>query len=189
MGHHQDTLCGWLSASGRHLGRRICLRKGCDRTYQARRWNQRYCQAPECLKLVRRWLAAKRQAERRRRSEVRQAHAAVECQRRARCRAEGRQGTPRACNSTSDEDPAPDPRAWSRSRDYSAPFCDRPGCYEAVRASFRCQARYCSNACRQAVRRVRDRERKWLARNTQVGRFKRSIEYQVRRRARGARSP
>ncbi len=191
MGRLQDTLCGCLSASGRRLGLRVCLRKGCGRTYQARRWNQRYCQDPKCLKLVRRWLAAKRQAERRRCSEAREAHAAAERQRRARRRAEDSDKTPSSCASTPDKDSNPDsdPGAWSRSRDVSASFCDRPGCYEAVRASCQCQARYCSDACRQAVRRVRDRERKWLARNTQAGRFKRSIEYQARRRARRARSP
>jgi hypothetical protein len=34
---------------------------------------------------------------------------------------------------------------------------------------------------------VRDRERKWLARNTQAGRFKRRLEYEADRRARRAR--
>ena len=59
--------------------------------------------------------------------------------------------------------------AWSRSKKFSAPFCDRPGCYDAVRPSCRCQARYCSDDCRQAVQRVRDRERKWLNRHTLGG--------------------
>jgi hypothetical protein len=44
---------------------RPCLNKGCGRTYLPRRWNQRYCQDPECLREVRRWLAAQRQAKRR----------------------------------------------------------------------------------------------------------------------------
>ena len=44
---------------------RLCLRKGCGRKYQPRRPNQRYCQDPECLRLVRRWQAARRQARRR----------------------------------------------------------------------------------------------------------------------------
>jgi len=191
LGHLQDTLCGWFSASGRRLGRRVCLRKGCGRCYQARCWNQRYCQDPKCLKLVRRWLAAKRQAERRKRSDARQAHAAAERQRRARRRAEDSDKPPSSCASAPDEDSDFDfdSGAWSRSRDFSGPFCDRPGCYEAVRVSCRCRARYCSDACRGAVRRVRDRERKWLARNTPAGRFKRSIEYQARRCARRARAP
>ena len=201
MGRFQHTLCAWLPASGRRLGLRTCLRKGCGCIYRARRWNQRYCQEPECLKQVRRWQAAKRQALRRRRPEARQSHADAERQRRARRRAEHPHKTPPPCASTPAEDEFsgsslepgpelhPDPGAWSRSRNLSAPFCDRPGCYEAVRASSRCQARYCGDVCRQAVRRVRDRERKWLARNTQAGRFKRSIEYHAPPWAERARSP
>jgi hypothetical protein len=34
------------------------------------------------------------------------------------------------------------------------------------------------------MRRVLDRERKWLRRNTQVGRFKRQLEYQRQRQSR-----
>ncbi len=47
--------------------------------------------------------------------------------------------------------------------------------------SVRNPARYCSCACRQAVRNVRDRERKWRARGTLEGRKKRACEYQVAR--------
>ena len=42
------------------------------------------------------------------------------------------------------------------------PLCDRPGCYEPPVTSPRNPARYCCAACRQAVRNVLDRERKWL---------------------------
>jgi hypothetical protein len=45
-------------------------------------------------------------------------------------------------------------------------------------------ARYCGTACRQAVRNVRDRERKWLSRGTLDGRKKRAIEYRAARRNR-----
>ena len=184
LGRLQDTRYWCLSASGRRLGRRICLRRGCGHSYQAQRWNQRYCQRPECLKLVRRWQAAKRQEERRRRPEARAAHAVAERQRRA-CRRAERGKTTSSEQSADDHDQG----AWSRSKKFSAPFCDRPGCYDAVRASCRCQARYCSDACRQAVLRVRDRERKWLDRNTQAGRLKRRFEYQADGRAQKARSP
>ena len=64
-----------------------------------------------------------------------------------------------------------------------AAFCDRPGCYEPCRDSCRCQARYCGDDCRQAMRRVRDRERKHLGRKTISGRLKRRLEYQARRAA------
>src|SRR5439155_1279779 len=46
------------------------------------------------------------------------------------------------------------------------PFCDRPGCYQPALKWGRSAARYCCSACRQAVRRVLDRERKWRQRGT-----------------------
>jgi hypothetical protein len=49
------------------------------------------------------------------------------------------------------------------------------------RPSSRATARYCGDDCRQAVRRVLDRERKWLRRNTYAGHFKRRMEYQQER--------
>ena len=77
--------------------------------------------------------------------------------------------------------------AWSRSSNFfSPPLCDRPGCHESPVTSLRNPARYCCPACRQAVRNVQDRERKWLARGTLDGRKKRAIEYQA---ARWRRSP
>jgi hypothetical protein len=45
-------------------------------------------------------------------------------------------------------------------------------------------ARYCCAACRQAVRNVQDRERKWRSRRTLDGRKKRAIEYRAARRNR-----
>jgi hypothetical protein len=85
------------------------------------------------------------------------------------------------------EQPDP-PGAWSRSRKYSDPICDRVGCYESPRPSCRCPARYCSHECRRAMQRVRDRERKWLWRNTLTGRFKCQLEARRRQAARGASS-
>ena len=54
----------------------MCLRKGCGRKYQPRRWNQRYCQDPECLRQLRRWQAAQRQARRRQDDAIKAEHAA-----------------------------------------------------------------------------------------------------------------
>lgn len=153
------------SAAAPRLRPRVCLRKDCGRQFQPNRHNQKYCQDPECLRLLRRWQAAKRQQRRRAHPDVRQQHADAQRERRARQREECR------CQETATAaEPELIPaeqssRAWSRSNVFSRPFCDRPGCYEPVRTSYRAPARYCSNACRQAVRRVRDRERKWLRRS------------------------
>jgi len=65
-------------------------------------------------------------------------------------------------------------------------LCDRPGCHEPPPKVGRNQARYCCPACRQALRRVLDRERKWQWRGTFQGRRRRAQEYQAARARRGA---
>jgi hypothetical protein len=55
--------------------------------------------------------------------------------------------------------------------------------------SVRNPARYCGPACRQAVRHVHDRERKWRSRGTLEGRTKRAYEYQAARQQRSQRRP
>ena len=179
MGQRQHTANGDVPTRGKRLGPRICLRKGCGRKYRPCRWNQRYCQDAECLRLVRRWQAAKRQRRRRTAPEGRQKHAEAERQRRERCRA--RNNASFVDRSSPREAP---PCAWSRSRKFPQIFCDRPGCYDAPRPSLRVPARYCSDACRSALRRVQDRERKWLSRKTSAGRYKRRLEYERARRRR-----
>ena len=153
---------------------RPCLRKGCNRQYLPTRWNQRYCHDPDCQRQVRRWQAARRQAVHREDDAVRSRHAQAEKERRQRAKA-----APKVVDST---EVTP---AWSRGRKFfSLPICDRPGCYQAPIASPRNPGRYCCPACRQAVRNVLDRERKWLARSTLNGRMKRAIEYRAARRQR-----
>jgi hypothetical protein len=53
-------------------------------------------------------------------------------------------------------------------------------------SSVRNPARYCCPVCRQAVRNVQDRERKWLSRGTLDGRRKRAYEYRAARQRRSA---
>lgn len=55
-------------------------------------------------------------------------------------------------------------RVVTQQKFFVQPLCARPGCYEPARKLGRSQARYCGPACRQAVRRVLDRERKWIER-------------------------
>lgn len=173
---HLKTTRG-VSAS-RRLGWRSCLRKGCGRTFQARRHNQRYCREPECLGELRRWQAAKRQQKCRSQPEGRQRHAEAERQRRkqrAAAASKATEGKPAV------EAASGNPGAWSRSKRHPEVFCDRPGCYEPLRDSPRAPASYCGADCRAAMRRVRDRERKWLRRKTKSGRFKRHLEYRAAR--------
>ena len=151
---------------------RICLRKGCRRKYQPRRWNQRYCQDPECLRLIQRWQAARRQAKRRQDNTAKAQHAEAQRARRQRI-----PSLPQA----------PKPPEITAARGHAAkslssiPLCDRPGCHEPPLKSGRNQAHYCCSACRQAVRRVLDRERKWRFRSTFQGRCAREQEYKAAR--------
>jgi hypothetical protein len=79
--------------------------------------------------------------------------------------------------------------AWSRHKKIPAgPICDRPGCFAPPRSSVRTPARYCGDECRQALRRVRDRERKWKSRKTKAGRLKRRLEYEEARAKRRQRA-
>jgi hypothetical protein len=84
VGARQGTGKHGYSARGRRPRPRKCLRKGCGRWYQPRRWNQRYCQDPECRRLVRRWLAAQRQARHRQDVFAKARHAQTEKARRQR---------------------------------------------------------------------------------------------------------
>lgn len=178
MGHAHLTSGNGASASGGRLGWRSCLRKGCSRTFQARRYNQRYCQDPECMREVRRWQGAKRQRKCRSQAEGRQRHAEAERQRRKQ-RASAVSTPPQ--NESVAGDATAENGAWSRSRRHPAIFCDRPGCYEPLRDSPRAPASYCGDDCRAAMRQARDRERKCLRRKTEAGRFKRRLEYQAAR--------
>jgi hypothetical protein len=172
VGCCQDKPNRGRRASPRQPRARICLRKGCGRKYQPRRWNQRYCREPECLRLVRRWQAAKRQAKRRQDDAAKAEHTEAERARRQRATS-----TPQA----------PKPAEIAAARGHAArifsptSLCDRSGCQEPPPKSGRNQTRYCCSACRQAVRRVVDRERKWRHRGTFRGRRAREQEYQAAR--------
>ena len=154
---------------------RLCLRKGCGRRYRPQRWNQRYCQDDECLRLVRRWQARRRQSERRQDNVVKAEHAAAERARRERAAVPPQ---------------APPEPVVAAARGHAAeifpatPVCARPGCFAPPLKSGRSQASYCCQACREAVRRVMDREHKWLWRGTFQGRCARKAEYQAARAGR-----
>jgi hypothetical protein len=167
-----------VSASRGRLGWRRCLRKRCGRRFRARQYNQRYCRDPECLREVHRWQAAKRQRKCRCQPAGRQRHAEAERQRRKQRASQPRK--PPESEPAASDTPA-ETCAWSRSRKFPEIFCDRPGCYEPPRDSPRAPASYCGDECRAAMHQARDRERKWLRRKTEAGRFKRDLEYQAAR--------
>lgn len=172
MGNIEDSLSVQNSSSpggcgqNRCLRPRICLRLGCGHCYQPRRWNQRFCQEPACSLELRRWQAAKRQRRCREDPASRQRHAASQRRRRRQAREKAALAAASRPSGAVDATAKPvvdqPPGAWSRCKRYPKDFCDRPGCYEPTREALRVQAKYCSDACREAMRRVVDRERKWL---------------------------
>ncbi len=187
MGCEQPTRTTWQrtsvqprqrTSSRRRLRPRVCFRKGCSRRYTPRRWNQRYCQDPKCLREVRRWQSRQRQRRRRASLRGRQRHRQAERARRREAKERGQTPTKRST----------DHARGHAGEKYSDIFCGRTGCYEPPRASLRTPACYCGTGCRTAVRRVRDRERKWLSRMTYAGRIKRRSEYEAARRRRRGQS-
>ena len=147
---------------------RDCVRKGCGQTFLPATWNQTCCQAPECLREVRNWQAVKRQQKRRLRPEVRDAEAV-----RARThRKRRRQQSAASVEPTVPNVPRKTPVsacASLRSTGNSGPICDRVGCYEPPRTTPQWGAAYCSDECCDEMRRVRDRERKYFWRRTEIG--------------------
>ncbi len=124
------------------------------------------------MREVRRWQAKQRQRRRRASPQGRQRHRQAERARRREAKKRGQTPAVRSSN-----------RARGHAGEKSSEaFCGRTGCYEPPRASLRTPACYCGTACRTAVRRVRDRERKWLNRATFAGQVKRHNEYEAARR-------
>jgi hypothetical protein len=178
MGAHHVKSKPHCPARARRPRLRLCLRKGCGRKYQPVRWNQRYCQEPECRRRVRRWQAARRQAKHRQDEFAKARHAEAQHVRRQRIKSASQGGqNPEV---TSARGHAPEVSC--------SLLCDRPGCYELPVTSIRNPARYCCPACRQAVRNIQDRERKWRFRGTLEGRTRRAYEYQAARQQRLRRS-
>ena len=136
------------------LGRRICLLKGCERTFQPRHPLSRYC-SEACRAAARRW--HRQQANRRYRASEQ-----GKCRRRdqaCRYREAARivnQRMSRLVNSTR-AIPSPVGRRHTL---VAAPAATR----RFVKTRRSPLQKFCSAACRQALRRVLIRERRWQRR-------------------------
>jgi hypothetical protein len=143
---------------------RLCLLKGCGQYFQPSHPLQRYC-SPSCHQAARDW--QRWRAARLYRGTTRGRQQRCAQSRRYRQRPRGRQAAAAAVPSTTETvDP---PREGQRSADFSEDCsgtpCRRPGCY----VLFQPQPHepphgFCSAACRQALRRVLDREERWWQR-------------------------
>jgi hypothetical protein len=152
-------------------GCRRCLLKGCERFYRPTHPQSRYCSVP-CRLEARRW--RRRQASRTWRS----SEAGQRCRREQARRYRRRiplivLPEPRAMETTT-PDPTPVPEAREGQRpgtipqDFSVRACPRPGCYAVFAvASVWSPRRFCSSACRRALRNVLDREARYRRRRRQ----------------------
>ena len=144
----------------RHRPRR-CLLKGCERLFWPRRPQARYC-SEGCQAAARRWRC--RQACQRYRARTTGRERRREQARRYRQRLRERPGA-----SADVAFPREGQRPAMESEDFSTRRCERPGCYEqfSIQHESSCQ-RFCSMACRLALRRVLDREARYRARRRRL---------------------
>jgi hypothetical protein len=147
-------------------GRRRCLLKGCERWFRPSRPQARYC-SPACRQAARRWRRW-RAAQRYRVTE----HGKQ--RRRAQSQRYRQQRRQRRALTVSDT-PAPEgQRPATIPQDFSGCPCDRPGCYQLFVPSPRSpDQHFCSPACRQALRRVRQRDIRRLERRRRGARPRR----------------
>jgi hypothetical protein len=146
---------------------RACLLKGCERLFRPRYPQTRYC-SPACQLADRRWRRwragqeyrstekgkeRRREQSRRRRERLRQ-------------RAAAELAAAERAASTAAQVPREGQRPATTLEDFLVRPCRRPGCYVLFLVRPRSPGQhFCSCLCRQALRRVLDREAHWQRRH------------------------
>jgi hypothetical protein len=136
--------------------RRRCLLKGCERFFEPRWPQARYC-GPACQQAAKRWRSWRAGQTWRKTDSGRQ------CRRRQSCRYRQRVRERREEEQVGAEEAATAQREGQRPAEVleKSP-CARPGCYELFVPSRRSpHQRFCSCLCRHALRRVIQREARW----------------------------
>jgi len=146
---------------GCHHRPRHCLLKGCERLFWPRHPRSHYC-SEECRQAARHWQCWR--ASQRYRATENGKQQRSEQSKRYRERVRERQAA-----SADGESPCEGQRIAPTYEDFSGRPCDRPGCYElfSVPHEHSCK-RFCSAACRLALRRVLDREARYRARRRRM---------------------
>jgi hypothetical protein len=140
---------GLPCARSRPHGCRRCLLKGCECWFRPSRPQARYC-SPDCQRAARRW---------RRWRAVQRYRASDHGKQRRRGQSQRYRQRQRRAPVAPAEPPPEGQRPAAIPHDSSGCPCDRPGCYQLFRPSPRSpDQRFCSPACRQALRRVRQRD-------------------------------
>ncbi len=145
----QSQSCQSRQAGARKPRTRRCLLKGCEQRFRPDHPGVRYCGAG-CRAAAREWSEWRAQ-QRYRQSEKGRERRREQCRRRrARQRKHGESSEPQASE------------GHHPPRKLEGNPCDRPGCYEGFIPTARSPLqRFCSADCRQALRRVIEREQYW----------------------------
>ena len=140
-----------------HHRPRQCLLKGCERLFWPRHRRSNFC-SKACQLKARRWRCWK--AAQKYRSTDRGKERRREQSRRRRQRQRERKAASADADTPREGQRLPPP-----GEDFSGEPCHRPGCYELFKLPYEhsCK-RFCSIACRLALRRVLDREARYQAR-------------------------
>lgn len=140
------------------LGCRICLLKDCQRWFRPWHPLARYCSAA-CREAARRW--RQQTANRRYRASEQ-----GKCRRREQaCRHRQRARERQCADCDSAGGGEVEREGYPHPKEAGEFCCGRPGCYEAFAKTARSPwQKFCSIPCRQALRRVLVRERRWWSR-------------------------
>ncbi len=141
--------------------RRRCLLKGCDRLFWPCHWRSRFCSkaCQEAARRWQRWLANQKY----------RATAKGRAHRREQSRRHRQRRREREAASADAEAAREGERIPASSKNSSDRPCHRPGCYErfGLPHAHSCK-RFCSVACRLALRRVLDRETRYQSRRRRM---------------------
>jgi len=153
---------------------RLCLLKGCEQSFTPSCPQSRFC-SPACRAAARRWSQVKASRQYR-------ATARGKKQRRTQHRRYRQRRRERQASASADVPAAGEGQRPARPcEDCHARMCARPGCYETfVVADEAARQRFCSVACRLALRRVLDREARYQQRRRRWRREQRTSRCQRR---------
>jgi hypothetical protein len=177
---HNDRRSSSAQGSCREPRRRRCLLKGCEQFFEPECAQSRYCGSvcQDAADRWRRWRASQT---------WRNTESGLASRRQQSCRYRQRVRERREAEQTAVEQAAKAECEGQRPDDTSEKSsCARPGCYELFVPARQCpHQRFCSCLCRQALRRVIQREARWGQRRKGHPRSRRRIppwRKKVRRR-------
>ncbi len=149
--HFEDQQTGRRNRLARRPRTRRCLLKGCELSFRPRHARQRYC-SNYCRAAARQWSQWKAQKN----IGLRLRPARIGKSKAAAIGIASEPGNHRKKTSFQR------PRGSSLENIFFDACCDRPGCYEGfVRQPRSPLQRFCTHACRRAMERVWERERRW----------------------------